>query len=399
MNFYIDHTNTKKSKFNTGIQRTVRKLISETKHFKSDYNFHLIDFENLFNKNSNTKKSKIRIPNFIIHSLHVILARIGILNLIYLTIFKIQCYKYFKNKNFNDCIYLNIDANWSDHNLHFIKKFSKKGGKIVSIYYDNGPYLYPEFFHPELVNSFKRHWNRCVDISDLILCISKTISIELNQFIFSNPKLFNLKKIPIIDYFYLGNDIKNKNNIDFFTISKDKNFNNYLVVGSIEPRKNNSLIFNSFMTLLKDNYFKSCSRLIFVYNNSWLENSLVTKIKQSPYYNENIFLLEDINDRELSYLYSTSYALINASYYEGFGLSIAEALNYKLKVFCSDIQTYKEIFKENVIYFNNSKSINLCNVIKQDLNNKNTKKSKIKIFSWSNSLEMLISKIRENIIL
>ena len=64
-------------------------------------------------------------------------------------------------------------------------------------------------------------------------------------------------------------------------------------------------------------------------------------------------MFDDVNDRELSYHYETSYALINASFYEGYGLGIAEALSKNIKVFCSKNSTFKELFSQSVIFFDN----------------------------------------------
>ena len=64
----------------------------------------------------------------------------------------------------------------------------------------------------------------------------------------------------------------------------------------------------------------------------------------------------------------------------------------ELKVFCSDIPVYREIFSGNVIFFNTLKSEDLNNNILMDLK----KEKKIKPannFSWKSSLDMLLDKL------
>lgn len=399
MKFFIDYSNTSISKYNTGIQRTVKNIIEQTKYHRNNHEFILIDLKNLNNSNNKNikKKSLIKVPYFIIYSSIVILNKIGIWNFIHLTYFKMVCLKFFRKHEIKNSYYLNIDANWSDHNLYFMKKFQKYGGKVISVYYDNGPYMYPQFFYKDLVTNFTRHWYKAYNLSDLILCISQTISDEFHTYVTNNSKRFNLRKIVPIDYFYLGNEPYSNIDNPLFNVTKKNNFKNYLVVGSIEPRKNNLMILKAFVRLFKDKNFKKNCKLIFIYNNSWMERNLINQIKSTIHYNKNIFLLDDINDRELIYFYKTSYALINASHYEGYGLSVGEALHHNLKVFCSKIKTFEEIYGNSVDYFDKNDPNSLVNLILSDLT-KSKRKAKYKSFSWSDSFDMFLNKIFQNII-
>lgn len=389
---FIENTITSKSPFNTGIQRTVRRLIEESNnniHFKPQ----IIDLNDI-NKSSE-KKSLIRVPSLLKNIFNIVLNKIGLFEIYSLILFKIDCYKFFRITDVNESYFLNIDANWGQANLHFIDKFKKNGGKVISIYYDNGPYLHPEYFYPDLVINFQKYWNNCFKKSDLILCISKTIRDELIDLINKNigNNFYNVS-IHKIDYFYLGNDHISVEKLNLPLQAKATNNKlNYLVVGSIEPRKNNQYIFDSFENLLTTNpSLKRKLNLIFVYNNYWKQDDLIQQIKSSRFLNKNIYIFDDVNDRELLYLYKSSYALINASHYEGYGLGIAEALSMELKVFCSDISVYREIFSGNVIFFNTSKPEDLNNNILMDLK-KGKKLKPAKNISWKSSLDMLLDKL------
>lgn len=389
---FIDNTITLNSPFNTGIQRTVRRLTEESNnnvHFKS----YIINLNDI-NKSSE-KKTLIRVPSVIKNTFNIFLNKIGLFEIYSLILFKISCYKFFRNTNVNESYFLNIDANWGPINLYFLDKFKKNGGKVISIYYDNGPYLHPEYFYPGLVTMFKKYWNECFKKSDLILCISRTICNELQDLI--NKDIINVKNNNlIIDYFYLGNDHTSMDikNLPINVTSK-LNIKNYLVVGSIEPRKNNEYIFDVFETILNTRKVKKETlNLIFIYNNEWKQKNLIKKIKLSKYFNKNIFLLDDVNDRELLYFYESSYALINASFYEGYGLGIAEALSKNIKVFCSNNSTFKELFSQSVIFFDNKNSSDLVEKIISDIDNPYRLKH-INLPSWNKSFMDLISKIQK----
>jgi glycosyltransferase involved in cell wall biosynthesis len=80
---------------------------------------------------------------------------------------------------------------------------------------------------------------------------------------------------------------------------------------------------------------------------------------------------------------------------EGFGLQGLEAMNTETLVLASDIPVFKEIYKDNAIYFDpldvNSIEKTMEGVIKMDNNNRKEKIEKakdfVKQYSWSKMAE------------
>jgi glycosyltransferase involved in cell wall biosynthesis len=108
--------------------------------------------------------------------------------------------------------------------------------------------------------------------------------------------------------------------------------------------------------------------------------------------NKKIIFLEDRSDEELKNIYTKAIGFISASYYEGFGLPILESISQKTICLVSDIDVYREIFNDKVLYFNNNKSEDLeklmedvlfndYNVIKEKLENFNLE------FSWDKTAQ------------
>lgn len=62
-------------------------------------------------------------------------------------------------------------------------------------------------------------------------------------------------------------------------------------------------------------------------------------------------MFNDLGDDELSFVYSKARALLFASYAEGFGLPIVEALQHGLQVFASDIPIHREIGQKYCSFF------------------------------------------------
>lgn len=105
---------------------------------------------------------------------------------------------------------------------------------------------------------------------------------------------------------------------------------------------------------------------------------------------EYIKLLGFVPDSELKILYKNAECYLFPSLYEGFGLPGLEAMAQGTLVAASDIPVFKEIYKDNVIYFNplDSNSIEriIDEVVNMDAKERKRITGKAKIFikrySW-----------------
>lgn len=107
-----------------------------------------------------------------------------------------------------------------------------------------------------------------------------------------------------------------------------------------------------------------------------------------------IIYLNFVSDSELKVLYENCAAFIFPSKYEGFGLPILEALNYKVKVISSTGGALKEFPKNVIDYFepDNLQSLIKCiqNIDNYDIDKLELEKV-IENYSWNN-IEKLFNK-------
>lgn len=310
--------------------------------------------------------------------------------------------KLFFIKKYN-VTYLLLDSSWTPSTLalSFFFKFTRN--RVISVFYDLSPMKYPNFFNEKFVNNFNCFWRYQLYLSDNIYSISKSVSSELSIFLKKNNffeksfsplilsvlrKLSNFSDENFFNYFLLGNDLSiNKINLNIV-----RNKKKYLVVGSIEPRKDVDYIVTQFEYLWSKNIDVSLSIL---YSNTWNSEDFLKKLKKHKELNNNLFLIYGANDRELICNYHDSYALINASIYEGYGLNIAEALSYGCKVFSNDIDVVREVYGDSVTYFN-KKEIHLHELIENDIYSPYLTKKYFPI-SWKKASELLLEKIYKSI--
>jgi glycosyltransferase involved in cell wall biosynthesis len=113
-----------------------------------------------------------------------------------------------------------------------------------------------------------------------------------------------------------------------------------LAVGTIEPRKNLSVLINAFEEVIRADPASSL-QLVIAGGAGWLSGPLFEAIERSPVTNR-ILLTDYLHDDDLRALYASCRAFIYPSLYEGFGLPPLEAMACGAPVITSDIPSLKE---------------------------------------------------------
>ena len=366
----IDCTFISQTNLNTGIQRVVRKFIEniDVVTLFSDYTAHQVVL-----KDSKIKEISLTSQNRTLSK--NIIPKPG------------------------DVLLL-IDSTWHLDTWDSIKLAKEKGAKIIAISYDIIPITHPQFCDKNLVKLFKRWFERAVDYVDAFIAISKTVQLQLQNYLAQNyPQ--KVKDIEF-DYFLLGADFS----YEKFTITSEdireslkklykQNSNIYLIVCTIEPRKNHNYLLDAFDILWKE---KIDVTLNIVGKIGWMVDKLISRIHKHPQYNKRLFHFDDLNDQELNFCYQNSKMLLFPSYIEGFGLPIIESLNNSLPVLASDIPIHREVGGDKIGYFDINNPLDLVQKIK-DIEKNNIPKNLIpkKDFSWmdwQDSTKMLFKKIQ-----
>jgi len=291
-------------------------------------------------------------------------------------------------------ILLLLDANWNDDIWHHIEKLKQNGCYVTGVLYDLIPFKHPEHFKKITRETFIKWWSKAPNHLNSVLCISKTVREEFIDWQIKNSSKLNFRiDSSKVSNFKLGaNFILNDTLIN--TLSSELPF--YIMVGSIEPRKNHNFVIDAFEVLWRKKYNVG---LIIVGNNTWHSELLIKRIKNHREFNNKIFLfLGDVTDRELFFLYRTSKGLIMASNDEGFGLPIAEARALKVRVLCSDIPIFREVGGNYPTFFDLDSPVQLTKSIIKELNipsnkNKTSKKENNHSISWESASSNLIDKV------
>ena len=207
-------------------------------------------------------------------------------------------------------------------------------------------------------------WLRVVAGSDGAICISRSVADELKVWLRDQGLEFP-RRFGVHD-FRLGADIKGSvpsagmTDEESRLLENLRNQTNFLMVGTLEPRKGHMQALKAFDRLWQAG---SEVNLVIVGKKGWLVDALVRDIQQHRLLNKRLFWLQGVSDEFLERIYGVSSCLVVPSEGEGFGLPLIEAANHKLPVIARDLPVFREVAGEHAFYFSGTDPSALASTI------------------------------------
>lgn len=416
---YIECTPTYSTDILTGIQRVVRNVIYEANSVSSEFNVQISPvifqggccyaLENSVFDKHHDKPISSNLLSELLKSRHVISVKDWLrryASFIFVLARKVYLYLQLKIKSSEvslkeihfddgDILFL-LDGAWGRPIEKEITLARDSGVNVIFCLYDIIPVSHSNFCDPLKTADFKKFLKDMLMLTDGVLCISKAVE---NEFItYQRNILPQMKKTILIDFFHLGVDRENlssNGNVreKVATIFQDK-VPVFLVVSTIEPRKNHTYLLDTFERLWSQNHKV---RLVFIGRVGWEVKELMRKIDLHPKRDDLFFVFHDLNDAELSYCYSHATSLLFPSFSEGFGLPIIEALEHGLPVIASDIPVHREIGGDLLMYIDPHKPKTLMTRVLNILQNEKVEERHIPDgfhwMSWKEATRELMRKL------
>lgn len=238
--------------------------------------------------------------------------------------------------------------------------FFDRGGMVISVVHDLIPLQYPQFCHEGSVEEFQKTLPQIISLSSGILTVSRSAQKELATYLSKN---FPGRYIPT-RYFYHGADMASKNHFGetirplFHSLISGEGL--YLMVGTIQPHKGHLVVLEAFQSMWAEGVK---ANLCILGRLGGSGEGVLKSLRASKFLEEKLFICQDANDAELSFLYSHAKALVLASFAEGFGLPLVEAMNQNLSVVASDIPVFREIGGDYPEFFESGSAKDLVRAI------------------------------------
>lgn len=119
----------------------------------------------------------------------------------------------------------------------------------------------------------------------------------------------------------------------------------FVVVGTIEPRKNHGMLLQLWRSLVERNG-KAAPRLVVIGRRGWKCGDVTDLMGTCPQLRDFVMERGACTDRELVTYLRHAQALLFPSFVEGYGLPLAEALALGVPVIASDLAVFREVAGE-----------------------------------------------------
>ena len=379
MKFYIDLSNLMLVDFLTGIQRVVREVTVRLLENK-EHEFILLSY-------SHRKKAFQRLNNerFIRYFTEGDIDRFSILTPQVIEIRDIP----------SGSVFFDIDSVWNSRlkRSWLFPILKQKGVKIVTQLYDLIPITDPQFCHDNTTANFMMYVGANIKYADLIITNAQTTVKALDDLA---DKLGVPHKPAIVvplsaDFTNNGaKDTREEVNEEAKEIAAKGKY--LLMIGTIEPRKNHSLVIDA----LENGLAAAGMNAVFAGRIGWNVEELEQRINEHKLLGKNLFFVEKPNDATVDYLYKNAFAVAFPTFNEGFGLPLIEAFMRGTPVVASDIGVLHEVAGDYADYFDPHDKNSLTECVKSLMNDDakyQSRKERLKSyvpFTWDQSAEAMM---------
>ena len=205
--------------------------------------------------------------------------------------------------------------------------------KLVVTVHDLGPILHPEYFADSKPWLFERGMSQVVRQADAIICVSQSTANDLLNTYGSSLESRVHVTLEGVDATFFG---AKDGGLDKPLASANSPF--FLAAGAMSPRKNLSRVIAALESVVDI----IPHHLILVGGSGW-ESQEVYEALSKPSIRNRVHHLGYVSDTELRALYQSAEFYIHPSLYEGFGLTVLEAMAAGCPVITSNVSSLPEV--------------------------------------------------------
>lgn len=285
---------------------------------------------------------------------------------------------------------------YSFKHLQLLKE--NHGISIAGIMYDLVPIVTPQFTAKVTIDGFNARFIQALDVFDHWFAISDNTKNDMLSAAKQRGTRLSPKNVDVIrlgaDEDTFSGAAKEPENIRLIP-------NKFaLFVSTIEARKNQTLVYHAVKNLQQ----KSIKHLpiVLVGKHGWLSDDIIYILRNDTTISKSLIWLDKVDDNTLRWLYENCAFTIYPSYYEGWGLPVAESLTRGKACIASNTSSIPEVARDLIEYFSPYSSDELSDLIQKYsepayLKTRNTYVRKFIVPTWINCAEQVFKSLSTSV--
>lgn len=226
-----------------------------------------------------------------------------------------------------DDVLLVLGSPWSRTDYaDMVRRLQRSTGmRFGLLVYDLIPLLRPEFCDQSLVRMFSAWYGSVLPLADHVFTISRATAADVSAFAERRGIALRSPPRPVPIGTGFGTAVEGPP----APLPAGLERGGYaLSVSTIDPRKNHTLLFRVWRTLLESRPPASVPKLVFAGRVGWMVADLMQQIANTRNLDGHLVLVPEPSDGELAALYRGCRFTLFPSLYEGWGLPITESLAF-----------------------------------------------------------------------
>jgi glycosyltransferase involved in cell wall biosynthesis len=265
----------------------------------------------------------------------------------------------------------------------------QSGALVMGMAYDVAPAVASQFSAEVTVSQYKQELPKALQIFDHWLSISKNTKTDLLEYANANQFSLQAEAVTVIK---LGSDINPQGESIKPAEHIPEKF--ILLVSTLEARKNQALVYQAVKRAEEKSI--NLPPILLVGKHGWLSDDLIYQLRNDKSIKDKLIWLPRVDDMGLRWLYQNCLFTLYPSFYEGWGLPVAESLAYGKFCIASNSSSIPEAGGEVVAYHSPYSGDELLDLIMkyQDTNvlkDAEKKISHLKVQTWEETGRQVLS--------